>query len=116
MIVLAFGNLGALDFQARCFASRTPRTAMLGCLFAACIAWIIGITFAYIPGAARALYGLSSPHAEFVADSCSRHITVLACFGPGRIDTDKANNPGCTGNGIEGCDPKIRTACATPSR
>ena len=36
MIVLAFGNLGALDFQARVFASKTPRTAVLGCLFAAC--------------------------------------------------------------------------------
>ena len=109
MIVLAFGNLGALDFQARVFASKTPRTAVLGCLFAACFAWIIGITFAYIPGSVRALYGPSSPHAEFVADSCSRHITVLGCFGPGKIDTDKANNPGCTGDGIKGCDPKIRT-------
>ena len=108
VLVLAFGNLGALDFQARVFAAKTPKTARLGCFLAACICWIIGCTFVYIPGAVRALYGPSSPHAEFVADSCSRHITVLGCFGPGAIDTDASVNPGCTGVGVEGCDPKIR--------
>ena len=108
MIVLAFGNLGALDFQARVFASKGPKTAVAGCFLAAIIAWIIGGVFMNIPGAVRALYGPSSPHAEFVADSCSRHITVIGCFGPGNIETDATLNPGCTGNGIEGCDPKIR--------
>jgi len=109
LIVLAFGNIGALDFQARVFAAKTPKTAAIGCFIAGAVCMTIGICFAFIPGAARALYGPSSPHAEFVADSCSRHITVLACFGPGKIDTNPANNPGCTGDGINGCDPKIRT-------
>jgi len=109
MIVLAFGNLGALDFQARVFASKGPKTAVAGCFLAACIAFLIGSVFCYIPGSVRALYGPSSPHAEFVADSCSRHITVLGCFGPGKINTDPLFNPTCTGDGIEGCDPKIRT-------
>jgi len=83
VIVLAFGNLGALDFQARVFASKGPKTAIAGCLIAGCITFIVGVPFAYISGATRALYGPSSPYAEFVADSCSRHITVLGCFGPG---------------------------------
>ena len=109
LVVLAFGNLGALDFQARVFAAKTPRTAAIGCFIAGTVCMAIGTCFAFIPGATRALYGPSSPHAEFVADSCSRHITVLACFGPGKIDTNPANNPGCTGSGITGCDPKIRT-------
>lgn len=26
-------------------------------------------------------YGPSSPHAEYVADSCSNDITVISCFG-----------------------------------
>jgi len=106
MIVLAFGNLGALDFQARVFASKGPKTAVAGCFMAGCIAWIIGAVFCHIPGAVRALYGPSSPHAEFVADSCSNHITVLGCFGPGHIDTDPIVNPSC--GTAAGCDPKIR--------
>jgi len=108
VIVLAFGNLGALDFQARVFAAKGPKTAVVGCLLAGCITFIVGITFSYISGSIRALYGPSSPHAEFVADSCSRHITILGCFGPGDIDTNPITNPGCTGNGITGCDPAIR--------
>lgn len=39
------------------------------------------MTFSLTSGAARALYGPSSPYAEFVADSCSKEITVIGCFG-----------------------------------
>merc|ERR1719230_1990134 len=49
LIVLAFGNLGALDFQARVFASKGPKTAVAGCFLAGCVAWIIGSVFCYIP-------------------------------------------------------------------
>ena len=81
--MLAFGNLPALDFQARIMAAKTGNTARLGCILGAFISWIVGITFSYTSGAARALYGPSSPYAEFVADSCSADITVIGCFGGG---------------------------------
>jgi len=81
IFVLGFGNLAALDFQARVFGARTPNTAMFGCIAGGVISWIVGITFSYTSGAARALYGPSSPYAEFVADSCSQEITVIGCFG-----------------------------------
>ena len=45
------------------------------------ISWLIGILFAFCSGSVRALYGPSSPHAEYVADSCSNDITVIGCFG-----------------------------------
>ena len=83
IFVLAFGNLPALDFQARIMAAKTGNTARLGCILGAFISWIVGITFSYTSGAARALYGPSSPYAEFVADSCSADITVIGCFGGG---------------------------------
>jgi Na+/proline symporter len=81
IIVLAFGNLMALDFQARCMAAKTPRVAQLGCLIAGVIAGVIGVVNTFNSGTTRALYGPSSPHAEFVANSCSADITVIGCFG-----------------------------------
>jgi len=95
IFVLGFGNLGALDFQARVFASNSPRTAVIGCLMAGSITWAIGIFFSFNSGAIRALYGPSSPHAEFVADSCSRHITVIGCFGPDQCNAIPLNTPTC---------------------
>jgi len=96
IFVLGFGNLAALDFQARVFSAKTPMTAVGGCLLGGVISWIIGCTFSHVSGAARALYGPSSPYAEFVADSCSKEITVVGCFG----------DPGCTAtvlNGVPTC-------------
>ena len=83
IFVLGFGNLAALDFQARVMSAQGPKTAVVGCIVAAFISWIIGILFSFTSGAARALYGPSSPYAEFVADSCSADITIIGCFGGG---------------------------------
>jgi len=81
IFVLGFGNLAALDFQARVFGAKTPNVAMVGCILGGVISWIVGVLFSFTSGAARALYGPSSPYAEFVADSCSKEITVIGCFG-----------------------------------
>jgi len=42
ILVLAFGNLGALDFQARCMASKTPKVARLGCIIGGLFTFLIG--------------------------------------------------------------------------
>jgi len=81
IIVLAFGNLMALDFQARCMAAKSPSVAKWGCIIAGLVAGIIGVINTFNSGTTRALYGPSSPHAEFVANSCSADITVIGCFG-----------------------------------
>ena len=81
IFVLGFGNLAALDFQARVMSAKTPKVAIVGCIAGAVISWIVGVLFSYCTGAIRALYGPSSPYAEFVADSCSKDITVIGCFG-----------------------------------
>lgn len=95
IIVLGFGNLCALDFQARVFGSRTPRIAVIGCVAGGLISWAIGILFSFNSGAVRALYGPSSPYAEFVADSCSKDITIIGCFGPGCNATVMQGVPTC---------------------
>ena len=56
-------------------------------------------------GAARALYGPSSPYAEFVADSCSKEITIVGCFGDG-----------CTATVLNGVPPCGKQAGRRPSR
>ncbi len=83
IFVLGFGNLAALDFQARVFSAKSPMTAVAGCIMGGIISWVVGCTFSHCSGAVRALYGPSSPYAEFVADSCSKEITVIGCFGEG---------------------------------
>lgn len=80
IFVLGFGNLMALDFQARVMAAKTPTTATIGNILAGLITWAIGIPFAYVSGVARALYGPSSPHAEFAVNTCSKDITVVGCY------------------------------------
>jgi Na+/proline symporter len=81
IIVLALGNLMALDFQARCMAAKSPNVARAGCIIAGLIAGTIGVVNTFNAGTTRALYGPSSPHAEFVVNSCSSDITVVGCFG-----------------------------------
>mmetsp|Transcript_7377 Transcript_7377/g.13099 ORF Transcript_7377/g.13099 Transcript_7377/m.13099 type:complete len:904 (-) Transcript_7377:200-2911(-) len=81
VIVLALGNLMALDFQARCFAAKTPTTAQAGCLLAGFLCGALGVFNTFNCGTVRALYGPSSPHAEYVANSCSADITIVGCFG-----------------------------------
>jgi hypothetical protein len=48
VIILAFGNCAALDFQARCMASRTPRAASLACLWSGCFTMFVGIPFSFL--------------------------------------------------------------------
>jgi len=48
IFILAFGNLGALDFQVRCMASKTPRVARIGCIIGGLFTFFIGIPFAYL--------------------------------------------------------------------
>lgn len=53
IFILAFGNLAALDFQARCMASRSPRVATLGCVIAGCLTFVVGIPFSYLGSITR---------------------------------------------------------------
>lgn len=53
VFVLGFGNLAALDFQARCMASKTPRVARLGCIIGGLFTFLIGIPFAYLGAITR---------------------------------------------------------------
>ena len=46
IFVLGFGNLAALDFQSRCMAADSARTARLGCLIGACLTIFVGLPFA----------------------------------------------------------------------
>lgn len=44
IMALAFGDVVALDFMERIFAARTPRTAQLGCYFAAGLTLVTGLS------------------------------------------------------------------------
>ena len=43
VFILAFGNLSALDFQARCMAAQTPRIASIGCLIGGLFTFFVGV-------------------------------------------------------------------------
>eukprot|EP00178_Gracilaria_changii_P012235 TRINITY_DN345_c0_g1_i2.p1 TRINITY_DN345_c0_g1~~TRINITY_DN345_c0_g1_i2.p1 ORF type:complete len:508 (+),score=44.46 TRINITY_DN345_c0_g1_i2:3314-4837(+) len=79
ILILAFGNLAALDFQARCMASRTPRVATLGCLLGGCLTFLVGIPFSYLGGITRIFFGPDSVYAKFEADSCSTILRLATC-------------------------------------
>lgn len=70
IFVLGFGNLAALDFQARCMASKDGATATKGCIIAGILTWFIGIPFAYLGAITRVFYGPDSPRAAFETDVC----------------------------------------------
>lgn len=53
IFILGFGNLAALDFQARCLAAKTPNIAMWGCLLGGCFTFFTGIPFAYLGSITR---------------------------------------------------------------
>jgi Na+/proline symporter len=53
IFILAFGNLAALDFQARCMAAQTPRIATLGCLIGGVFTFFVGIPFASLGAVTR---------------------------------------------------------------
>lgn len=53
IFILGFGNLAALDFQARCMAAVTPRTAQLGCIIGGLFTFFVGVPFAYLGAITR---------------------------------------------------------------
>ncbi|CAM9568961.1 unnamed protein product [Sphacelaria rigidula] len=79
IFVLGFGNLAALDFQARCMAARTPKIATMGNLIAAGLTFIVGITFSFLGGYMRQGYGPDSQFASFTVDTCSKFLDLSAC-------------------------------------
>jgi len=79
IFVLAFGNLAALDFQARCMASKTPKVATYGCAIAGCLTFVVGIPFAYLGAITRVWYGPDSLRANFETDSCSVALGLPTC-------------------------------------
>ena len=78
ILILGFGNLGALDFQVRCMAAKTPRTARIGCLIGGLFTFFIGIPFSYLGAITRVYYGPDSPHAMFEADTCSEALGLVS--------------------------------------
>lgn len=79
IFILAVGNLGALDFQARCMSAKSPSTARLGCIIAGFFTFLIGIPFAYLGAITRVYYGPDSTNALFEADSCSAALGIPQC-------------------------------------
>jgi len=79
IFVLAFGNLAALDFQARCMASRTPRIATIGCFLGGLLTFFVGIPFSYLGAITRLYYGPDSATADFTTDSCSIALGLPTC-------------------------------------
>ncbi|PXF49508.1 hypothetical protein BWQ96_00824 [Gracilariopsis chorda] len=79
VVIFGFGNLAALDFQARCMASRTLRVAKLGCIIGGCFTLIVGIPFSYLGAITRVFFGPDSVHASFNADSCNTLLGLPSC-------------------------------------
>jgi Na+/proline symporter len=79
IFILGFGNLAALDFQARCMASKTPKIATIGCLLAGCLTFFVGIPFAYLGAITRTFYGPDTARASFVTDTCSAILALPTC-------------------------------------
>jgi Na+/proline symporter len=79
ILILGFGNLGALDFQVRCMASKTPRIARIGCFIGGLFTFFVGIPFSFLGPITRVYYGPDSPHAMFEADTCSAALGLPTC-------------------------------------
>lgn len=79
IFVLGFGNLAALDFQARCMAAKSPNVARIGCVVAGLLTFLVGIPFAYTGAITRYYFGPDSQYAEFETDSCSRILDLPTC-------------------------------------
>lgn len=60
LFLLSTDILSALDFQARCMASKTPRVATISCVIAGCLTFAVGIPYAYLGAITRVHYGPDS--------------------------------------------------------
>ncbi len=69
----------ALDFQARCMASKTAKIATFGCAIAGCLTFVVGIPFAYLGSITRVYYGPDSARASFETDSCHIGLGLPTC-------------------------------------
>lgn len=79
IFILGFGNLAALDFQARCMAAKDANTATWGCIIAGLFTFFVGIPFSYLGAITRVHYGPDSVHAQFEADTCSSVLGLPTC-------------------------------------
>lgn len=53
IFILGFGNMAALDFQARCMASKTEKVAKMGCYIAGCVTLLVGVPFSFLGSIVR---------------------------------------------------------------
>jgi hypothetical protein len=53
IVILGFGIVAALDFQARCMATKTARAAKLGCLIGAAIVLFVALPFSFLGSITR---------------------------------------------------------------
>jgi Na+/proline symporter len=79
IFILGFGNMAALDFQARCMAAKGPRIARIACILAGCFTVFIGVPFAYMGAITRVSYGPDSVYGDFTADTCSSALGLPTC-------------------------------------
>ena len=79
IVILAFGNLAAIDFQARCMAAKTEMISTTANLIAGALGIFVGVPLAFIGGVSRFYYGPDSQYAKFEADTCSRSIDFPQC-------------------------------------
>ncbi|GLI60824.1 hypothetical protein VaNZ11_002935, partial [Volvox africanus] len=79
IFVLGLGNLCALDFQARCMASKTPNVARFSCFISGLLLICIGVPFGLLSSLARKYYGPDSQYAGFETDTCSAPLGLASC-------------------------------------
>eukprot|EP00899_Mesostigma_viride_P009720 jgi/Mesvir1/1874/Mv22909-RA.1 len=79
IFVLGLGNLCALDFQARSFASKTPEVARAGNIIAGVVTILVGVPMSFIGGVVRYYYGPDSKYAVFNADTSSLDLDLPSC-------------------------------------
>lgn len=79
IFILGFGNLSALDFQARCMAAKSPSVARWACIIAGCCTFIVGVPFSLLGGLSRYYYGPDSIYANFTPNTCSEMLDLPTC-------------------------------------
>ena len=81
IFVLGFGNLAALDFQARCMAAQTPKIATYGCILGGLFTFVVGIPFAYTGAISRCVFfSLSEDGESFACVFVTRKLINILVF------------------------------------